>query len=84
MGVEMNTEAAVHPSDDEVSRTDWSAQVRLGFVISVFAALSAVALAGHLSETVIVLGIIVLATVASWYQMERPVLEPALTRSQRH
>ena len=53
------------------------------FVVSVFAALAAVALAGHVSESVIVLGVIVLATMASWFQMERPVLEHALTRTHR-
>ena len=77
----MNADLLQHPSNETESRTDWAAQVRLAFVVSVFAALSAVALGGHISESVIVLGVIVLATMASWYQMERPVLEHALTRT---
>src|SRR5215207_2644390 len=62
---------------------DWGAQVRLALVMSVFAALSAIALAGHVGESVIVVGVIVRATMASWYQMERPGLEHALTRTHR-
>ena len=79
----MNVDNALPSSHDEETRTDWSAQLRLAFVISVFAALSAVALAGHISESVIICGVIVLATMASWFQMERPVLEHALTRTHR-
>ena len=79
----MNADLALAPSDSEDTRTDWSAQLKLGFVLSVFAALAAVALAGHISESVIVCGVIVLATMASWVQMERPVLEHALTRPSR-
>ena len=79
----MNADAALLTSDSEDTGTDWSAQLKLALVVSVFAALSAVALAGHISESVIVCGVIVLATVASWFQMERPVLEPALTRTHR-
>lgn len=55
---------------------DWRAIVLLGVVASVVAALSAVALAAVLSETTIVVGVIVAATLASWFQLEhgaRPV-----------
>ena len=74
---------AVADECDETNDVDWRAQVRLGLVLSVFAALAAVALAGHVGEAVIVLGVIVLSTMASWYQMERPGLEHALTRTHR-
>jgi hypothetical protein len=83
MGVNMNADTTPLSSHREDARTDWSAQLKLAFVVSVFAALSAVALAGHLSESVIICGVIVLATMASWFQMERPVLEHALTRTSR-
>jgi predicted benzoate:H+ symporter BenE len=48
----------------------------LGVVASIVAALSAVALAAVLSETTIVVGVIVASTLASWFQLEhgsRPV-----------
>jgi len=83
MGVSMNVETPVYADDDNDESIDWGAQLRLAIIVSVFAGLSAVALAGHLSESVIVLGVIVLATMASWYQMERPGLEHALTRTHR-
>jgi len=60
---------------DHVS-TDWHAIVMLGVVASIVAALSAVALAAVLSETTIVVGVIIAATLASWFQLEhgsRPV-----------
>jgi Mg/Co/Ni transporter MgtE len=49
---------------------DWRAQVRLAAIVSVAAAIAAVALAGFVPEAVIVVGVIVLATMASWYQLE--------------
>ena len=79
----MNAETAPCVDDEIDDRVDWGAQLRLAVVLSVFSALAAVALAGHLSESAIVLGVIVLATMASWYQMERPGLEQALTRTHR-
>jgi hypothetical protein len=84
MGVTMTADTAprADPETDGAG-IDWGAQVRLGLVVSVFAALAAVALAGHVSESVIIIGVIVLATVASWYQMERCGLEHALTRPHR-
>jgi hypothetical protein len=83
MGVNMNVEHAPRSTSETDRHTDWSAHLRLALVASVFAALSAVALAGHVSETAIVISVIVLATMASWYQMERPVLEHALSRTHR-
>lgn len=62
---------------------DWAATIRLAVVVSAFAALAALALAGHLAETTIVVGVIVVATMASWYQLEQPPApEPA--RIRRH
>lgn len=77
------TASPAEPRSEDQDGIDWRAQFRLGAVVSVFAALAAVALAGHVSESVIVVGVIVLATMASWYQMERPGLEHALTRTHR-
>jgi hypothetical protein len=56
--------------------TDWRAIMLLGVVASIVAALSAVALAAVLSETTIVVGVIIASTLASWFQLEhgsRPV-----------
>jgi len=78
MGVTMNAD-----TDRDTGSTNWAAQLRLAIVVSVFAGLAAVALAGHISETAIVLSVIVLATMASWYQMERPGPEHALSRTHR-
>jgi hypothetical protein len=83
MEVTMTAVTAARPDPEIPDRIDWRAQVRLVFVASVFAALAAVALARELSESVIVVGVIVLATMASWYQMERPGLEHALPRTHR-
>jgi len=79
----VDTAPFADPESETPDRVDWRAQFRLGVAASIFAALAAVALAGHVSESVIVLGVIVLATMASWYQMERPGLEHALTRPHR-
>ena len=75
--------AGVDVMDEVDDIIDWGAQVRLALVVSMFAALAAVALAGHVGEPVIVVGVIVLATMASWYQMERHGLEHALPRTHR-
>ena len=83
MGVSMDVDSAAYFEDDTESEIDWRAQFRLALVLSVFAGLAAVALAGHVSESAIVLGVIVLATMASWYSMERPGFEHALTRTHR-
>lgn len=54
--------------DMEVSRRTWSAAVRLAVVISVVAALAAVAVTalGDVPQAAIVLPVIVVAFVASW------------------
>jgi xanthine/uracil permease len=49
---------------------DWPDMFRLAVVVSVFAAIAAVALMGHVSEMTIVIGVIVVATLASWFHME--------------
>jgi Flp pilus assembly protein TadB len=51
---------------------DWAQSVRLGVIASVIAALVAVALVGHVAEQTIIVSVIVLATMASWFQIEQP------------
>jgi hypothetical protein len=79
----MNADIATYVDDDSETAVDWRAHVRLALILSLFAGLAAVALASHVGESAIVLGVIVLATMASWYQMERPGFEHALTRTHR-
>jgi hypothetical protein len=79
----MDDEGALDADRGLGDGVDWGAQLRLAVVMSVFAGLAAVALASHVAETAIILGVIVVATMASWYQMERPGLEHALSRTHR-
>ncbi len=50
--------------------TDWVAIIKLALVVSLFAAAAAAALVGHVAERTIVVSVILVATVASWYQLE--------------
>ncbi|MBI5090359.1 MAG: hypothetical protein HZB15_16300 [Actinobacteria bacterium] len=63
---------------DAGGAVDWPALLRLGMVVGVAAAAAAVALHGFVSETTIVVTVIVLATMASWFQLEHP--RPATDR----
>ena len=49
---------------------DWTDMVRLAAIVSLFAGATAMALVGHVSEMTIVIGVIVLATMASWFHLE--------------
>ena len=57
---------------DIVDDVDWSAVLRLGFVASLLAGFAAMAMANTFSEQTIVLLVIVAATMASWFQLDRP------------
>lgn len=63
---------------------DWWTHVRLAAIVSAFAAIAALLLAPVLPETFIVLSVIVLATMASWYQLEGPPAAHAHVRHRRH
>jgi hypothetical protein len=79
----MDDEGALDADPGFGDGVDWGAQLRLALVVSVFAGIAAMALASLVAETAIILGVIVVATMASWYQMERPGLEHALSRTHR-
>ena len=72
----IDTTSELHTGDGRLVRssnlpvTDWRAHLRLAAIASVAAAIAAIALAGFVPEAVIVVGVIVLATMASWYQLE--------------
>lgn len=55
---------------NDVAAREWSSSIRLASVFSVVAALTAVILAGHVPDTTIVVCIIVVGTVLSWFQLE--------------
>ncbi|MCU1358851.1 MAG: hypothetical protein JWN99_140 [Ilumatobacteraceae bacterium] len=50
--------------------TDWADMVRLALIVSLFAGAAAMALVGHVSEMAIVVSVIVIATMASWFHLE--------------
>lgn len=54
----------------EGAAREWGASVRLASVFSVIAALAAVVLAGRLPDTTIIVSIIVIGTMLSWFQLE--------------
>ena len=58
--------------------TDWSGVLRLAIVAGVVAGLVAIALHDVVTERTLVVGIIVAATMASWFQIEHP--RPATRR----
>lgn len=55
---------------------DWVGQIKLAIVLSVVAACTAIALAGHVPEPVVIVGVIVVASVAGWARVQ-PVAQPA-------
>jgi 4-hydroxybenzoate polyprenyltransferase len=56
-------------SNNEQS-VDWRDMIRLALIVSIVAAIAAVALVGQIPETAIVVSVIVLATMASWFHMD--------------
>ncbi len=58
---------------------DWVGQCKLAIVLSVVAALATIALAGHVAEPVLIVGVIVVASVVAWARQE-PAPRPAPLR----
>ena len=56
---------------EQSASVDWAGTCRLALVVSIVAALTALALVAVLPETTIIVAIIVAGTAASWYQLER-------------
>ena len=52
------------------STIDWARQIKLALVLSVVAAVAALALAGRIPDTVLVVGVIVVASVVAWSRVE--------------
>jgi hypothetical protein len=75
--VEEDVNMGMHSETDLTDETwgadepiDWPGMMRLALIVSLFAAAAAMALVDHMSETAIVLSVIVLATMASWFHLE--------------
>jgi len=67
----------VHPHDHrDVGRFDWAGQIKLAIVLSVIAAITAIALAGRVAEPVVIVGVIVVASFAGWARVQ-PAPQPA-------
>jgi hypothetical protein len=64
--------SGVEDGSADRSVVDWAGVLRLAAVASVVAALVAVALHEIVGETTLVVSVIVLATMASWFQIEHP------------
>ena len=58
------------------SSFDWAGQVKLAVVLSIAAAIVTIALAGRIAEQVLIVGIIVVASIAAWARVE-PAAPPA-------
>lgn len=74
----------IETHDDETTTGSWSSSVRLAAMFSVLAALAAVVLAGHVPDTTIVVSIIVLGTMLSWFQLEDVPTAATVRHPRRH
>jgi len=62
--------------EDEVPTSDWWASIRLATVFSIVAGLGAMLLAGRLPETTIVVSVIVIGTMLSWFHLDDSTPSP--------
>jgi hypothetical protein len=68
--------------DTPVERVDWAASCRLALVVSIVAALLALALVTVVGETAAIVMVIVAATATSWFHLEQGQLtRPATVRA---
>jgi len=63
-------------NDRDVARFDWAGQIKLAIVLSVIAAITAIALADRVAEPVLIVGVIVVASFAGWARVQ-PAPQPA-------
>jgi hypothetical protein len=76
--------ATVEPEtqDDRVASSDWWSSIRLAAVFSIVAGISTMVLTGRLPEITIIMSIIVIGTMVSWFHQE-DTPTAALVRHQR-
>ena len=58
-----------------VDRFDWARQIKLAIVLSVVAAITAIALAGRVAEPVLIVGVIIVSSIAGWARVQ-PTPQP--------
>ncbi len=78
----MNTPQPHIHNNGDTSRFDWAGQIKLAIVLSAVAAIAAVALAGHVAEPVLIVGVIIVASFAGWARVQpapQPVRIPIRT-----
>ena len=71
----MNTLHARSQHNGDASRFDWAGQIKLAIVLSIVAAIAAVALAGRVAEPVLIVGVIIVASFAGWARVQ-PAPQP--------
>lgn len=62
----MNTVHTHTHHGGNVDRFDWAGQIKLAIVLSVIAAITAITLAGRIAEPTLIVGVIVVASLAGW------------------
>lgn len=68
--------------DTPAERVDWAASCRLALVVSIVAAIVALALVAVVGETAAIVMVIVAATATSWFHLEQGQLtRPATVRA---
>ena len=73
-----NSNVRIHVHDhDHGSRFDWAGQIKLAIVLSVVAAITAIALADRVAEPVLIVGVIIVASFAGWARVQ-PAPQPRL------
>ena len=70
--------------EDDVPTREWWASIRLATAFSIVAALGALLLAGHVPETTIVVSIIAIGTMLSWFHLEDAPTAATVRHPRRH
>jgi len=75
-----NTRSQSHSGDT----FDWVGQIRLAFVLSIAAAIVAIGLADRVAEPALVIGTLVVASIAGWRRVGPPRVRPARLHTRRN
>lgn len=63
---------------------DWVGQIRLAVVLSIAAAIVAIGLADRVAEPVLVIGTLVVASIAGWSRVDPPRVRPVRLQARRN
>lgn len=78
----MNTNTRCQHSTSDTF--DWVGQIRLAVVLSIAAAIVAIGLADRVADPVLVIGTLVVASVAGWSRVDPPRVRPVRLQTRRH